>query len=98
MTDEQPKKKKDPSAVRLGRRGGTARAASLTPVERTTIARDAAMRRWRAARAAKREEERKRKAQEREAKDSQPELPMAEGAQPPGQAAPTSDADKGAPS
>jgi hypothetical protein len=56
------------------------------------------MRRWRAARAAKREEERKRKAQEREAKDSQPELPMAEGAQPPGQAAPTSDDDKGAPS
>jgi hypothetical protein len=76
------------------------REPSLTPVERTKIARDAAMRRWRAARAAKREEERERKAQELQAKEQatnpQPELPMPERAQPPGRLDPTSDADRGA--
>jgi len=41
---------KDPAAVSLGRRGGlkggAARAASLTPEQRSEIARKAAARRW----------------------------------------------------
>lgn len=41
---------KDPAAVSLGRRGGlkggTARAASLTPEQRSEIARKAAAKRW----------------------------------------------------
>lgn len=41
---------KDPAAVRLGRKGGekggNARAAALTPAERTDIAKKAAKARW----------------------------------------------------
>lgn len=48
---EKPKKRrKDPAAVALGRKGGKkggkARAASLTPERRSEIARKAASRRW----------------------------------------------------
>ena len=39
---ESAKRKKDPAAVRLGRRGGKARAAKLSPQERSRIARHAA--------------------------------------------------------
>jgi hypothetical protein len=50
-----PTPKKDPAAVALGRRGGLkggrARMASLTPEQRTRLARKAAKKRW----AAKRE-------------------------------------------
>jgi hypothetical protein len=42
---------KDPAAKALGRKGGVARAASLTPEERTHIARKAARLRWKRARA-----------------------------------------------
>ena len=46
----QPDPDKDPAAVALGRkgglRGGNARADSLTPDERTKIAREAAKKRW----------------------------------------------------
>jgi len=37
---------KDPAAVTLGRRGGLARAARLTPEERTASAKLAARARW----------------------------------------------------
>jgi hypothetical protein len=37
---------KDPSAASLGRKGGAARAAKLTPEKRTEIAKKAAKRRW----------------------------------------------------
>lgn len=37
---------KDPGAVALGKRGGKARAASLTDNRRSEIARQAARRRW----------------------------------------------------
>lgn len=38
--------KKDPAAVSLGRKGGTARARSLTPNERKAISKKAAKQRW----------------------------------------------------
>jgi hypothetical protein len=45
-----PPKKKNPAAVALGRlsgeKGGTARAAKLTPAKRKTIAKKAAAKRW----------------------------------------------------
>ena len=37
---------KDPAAKALGRKGGAARAAKLTPEQRTEIARKAAEKRW----------------------------------------------------
>jgi hypothetical protein len=37
---------KDPAAVALGKRGGAARAAKLTPEQRRQAARRAAQRRW----------------------------------------------------
>ncbi len=37
---------KDPAAVSMGRKGGAARAASMTPERRAEIARAAAARRW----------------------------------------------------
>jgi hypothetical protein len=47
----EPERVKDPAAVELGRRGGLiggkARAAKLTPEQRSEIARKAAQKRWR---------------------------------------------------
>ncbi len=47
---EKPKPEKDPAAVSLGRRGGLrggkARAASMTPEQRSEVARKAAAARW----------------------------------------------------
>lgn len=37
---------KDPAAKALGKKGGTARAAKLTPEERAAIAKKAASKRW----------------------------------------------------
>lgn len=37
---------KDPAAKALGKKGGTARAASMTPEQRSEIAKKAADRRW----------------------------------------------------
>lgn len=37
---------KDPAAKALGKKGGTARAASMTPERRAEIARKAAAKRW----------------------------------------------------
>ncbi len=39
---------KDPAAKALGKRGGAARAKSLTPDRRSSIARKAAEKRWKA--------------------------------------------------
>ena len=39
-------KKKDPAAVALGRRGGIARKAKLSPERRSELARKAALARW----------------------------------------------------
>lgn len=47
-------KKKDPAAVRLGRRGGEARARKLSAEERSTQARRAVAIRWERYRAKKR--------------------------------------------
>jgi hypothetical protein len=44
-------KRKDPAAVKLGRKGGLKRMAMLTPQERTDLARRAALKRWRRAKA-----------------------------------------------
>lgn len=41
-----PNDGKDPAAVSLGRRGGAARAAAMTPEQRAEIARKAAAKRW----------------------------------------------------
>lgn len=38
--------RKDPAAKALGKKGGKARAASMTPERRTEIARKAAAKRW----------------------------------------------------
>lgn len=40
------KDKRDPSAVALGKKGGAARAKSLTPEERSKQAKKAAKKRW----------------------------------------------------
>ena len=45
--DPDPDEGKDPAAVALGRKGGKARAKSLTSEERKTIAKKAAKERWR---------------------------------------------------
>ena len=37
---------KDPAAVSMGKRGGAARAAAMTPEQRAEIARKAAAKRW----------------------------------------------------
>jgi hypothetical protein len=42
----EPPAKKDPAAVALGRKGGTARAAKLTPKKRSQIAAKGAKARW----------------------------------------------------
>ena len=39
-------RKKDPAAVKLGRKGGEKRAEKLTPLRRSEIARKAAEQRW----------------------------------------------------
>jgi hypothetical protein len=44
--DYGPEDTKDPAAKALGRKGGAARAAKMTPERRTEIARAAAERRW----------------------------------------------------
>lgn len=48
--DDRDKKEKNPAAVALGRlggqKGGKARAAKLTPEERSAIAKKAAKKRW----------------------------------------------------
>ncbi|KAA2235566.1 RNA-binding protein [Salinarimonas soli] len=43
---EPMKPAKDPAAVSLGRKGGVARAATMTPERRAEIARKAAAKRW----------------------------------------------------
>lgn len=45
-SESRPDDKKDPSAVALGQKGGTARARSLTPAQRKAIAKKAARSRW----------------------------------------------------
>lgn len=45
-TTETPRPEKDASAAALGRKGGAARAASMTPERRKEIARKAAAKRW----------------------------------------------------
>ena len=47
-TDEKTDDGKDMAAVSLGRRGGRARAKSITPERRAEIARKAAAKRWNA--------------------------------------------------
>lgn len=44
--DEAPDDGKDKAAQSMGRRGGAARAASMTPERRAEIARQAAAKRW----------------------------------------------------
>jgi hypothetical protein len=41
------KKRKDPHAVAMGKKGGKARAKALTPEQRQTAARKAVQSRWR---------------------------------------------------
>ncbi len=45
-TDDVPNDGKDPAAKALGKKGGAARAAKMTPERRVEIARAAADRRW----------------------------------------------------
>ena len=44
--DLPPDDGKDKAAQELGRKGGAARAKKMTPVQRTEIARKAAVKRW----------------------------------------------------
>lgn len=44
--DDTPDDGKDKAAQSMGRRGGAARAASMTPERRTQIAKKAAAKRW----------------------------------------------------
>ena len=44
--DTPEKSGKDPAAVSMGKRGGKARAANMTPERRAEIARKAAEKRW----------------------------------------------------
>jgi hypothetical protein len=45
-TDELPDDGKDPAAKALGKKGGAARAANMTPERRAEIAKKAAEKRW----------------------------------------------------
>lgn len=45
-TDDAPDDGKDKAAQSLGKRGGAARAKSLTPEQRSEIAKKAAAKRW----------------------------------------------------
>lgn len=45
-SDEAPDDGKDPAAKSLGKRGGAARAKSMTPERRSEIAKAAAVKRW----------------------------------------------------
>jgi hypothetical protein len=45
-TDELPDDGKDPAAKALGKKGGAARAAKMTPERRVEVARKAANKRW----------------------------------------------------
>lgn len=47
IEDREPDSGKDPAAVALGRKGGKARAESLSAKERSEIAKRAARKRWR---------------------------------------------------
>lgn len=47
--DDNPDKGKDPAAVALGRKGGTARAKNLSAKKRSAIAKKAAEKRWKKA-------------------------------------------------
>jgi len=49
------KKKKDPNAVALGRKGGKARLVTMTPAQRKEIARKAIAVRWAKAKAMKKD-------------------------------------------
>jgi hypothetical protein len=44
--DYGPEDKKDPAAKALGKKGGAARAAKMTPERRVEIAKQAARKRW----------------------------------------------------
>jgi hypothetical protein len=44
--DTREKSGKDPAAVSMGKRGGKARAESMTPERRAEIAKKAAQKRW----------------------------------------------------
>ena len=46
VEDREPGANKDPAAAALGRKGGKARAANLTPKKRREIAQRAAKKRW----------------------------------------------------
>jgi hypothetical protein len=46
IDDIAPDDGKDPAAKALGKKGGAARAKSMTPEQRTEIARQAAQKRW----------------------------------------------------
>jgi hypothetical protein len=46
IADAAPDDGKDPAAKALGRKGGAARAAKMTPERRLEIARNAAEKRW----------------------------------------------------
>ena len=46
VEDRQPDSGKDQSAAALGRKGGNARAATLSPTRRSEIAKKAAAKRW----------------------------------------------------
>jgi len=46
VDDETPDDGKDPAAKAMGAKGGKARAAKLTPEQRSEIAKNAASKRW----------------------------------------------------
>jgi hypothetical protein len=50
IDDTVPDDGKDPAAKALGKKGGTARAASMTPERRAEIAKKAAAKRWESSR------------------------------------------------
>ena len=49
VEDRDPNEGRDPAAAAMGRKGGTARAANMSPETRAEIARNAAAKRWRLA-------------------------------------------------
>jgi hypothetical protein len=51
MSKNPKGRKKDPAAVALGRKGGKAKAAKMTPEQRSALARQLNAARWRKAKA-----------------------------------------------
>ena len=70
MTKDETEEEKDPAAVSLGRRGGKASMAKLSPEERSALAQLALDARWGPTREAKKKKARAKKRKQRKQRET----------------------------